>query len=133
MAIWASDIDSMVYTVLKYKLEKKFKAKYPNIYITNSRKTPSSPKFPTVYYETLESPENGQTFERDSVEGILYTVQITVTALEEQTATELSEEILPIMKGKQFSVLVLPKKNDIGNTFGRVSRFRRQISSDDNL
>lgn len=130
MANWVSDLDSMVYTYLKQKLQTKFLSKYPELRITNSSRVPTTPKFPTVYFEKLGNSEIGSTFDVGT-NGINYEVQISTTTLKEDESRIIMDEIVSIMQQKYFRVPVNSIKSDTDNTFGRVSRFQRVFGAND--
>lgn len=130
MANWVSDLDDILYTTIKYKLEKKYKDDYPDISIVNSAKKLYGAKFPTVYVQTLGNESRNATFE-GGVNGITYDIQISVSALEETTARTIMDDIVEIMCEKYFSVTVNSLPNDTDDAFGRVSRFSRSVGESD--
>ena len=128
MANWVSDLDNMLYTYLKYKIQKKYSATYPDIRVTKSAKSPTTPKFPNIYIKVLGNGDTGATFDYGS-NGVTYDVQIEVTTLEEDDARSIMDFVVECMQMKYFGISVNSLENNTDNTFGRLSRFSRIIGA----
>lgn len=125
------EIETKVFTILKSKLRKKFLTEYPNIYITSSDKTMSSPSFPTVYIHMMSGSEKGMDMEGYEINSIECTFQIEVTTnTSQEDANKITREILNIMKSMMFNVVASPEFNN-NSVYRQVVRLRRTISSDD--
>lgn len=125
-------IESQVFTLIKARMPTKIKNKYPDLYFTTSARSPTTPKFPTVYLHMLESPEKGSTTESNEIEAIYSSFQVDVTDNASQArATEVAREILKIMKTLRFQVVGMPISNDTDSTYRNVARYRRTIGSTD--
>ena len=128
MANWVSDLDNMLYTYLKYKIQKKYSATHPDIRVTKSAKSPTTPKFPNIYIKVLGNGDVGATFDYGS-NGVTYDVQIEVTTLEEDDARSIMDFVVECMQMKYFRISVNSLENNTDNAFGRVSRFSRIIGA----
>ena len=81
---WVYSIESKIYTIVKTRLENSLKTSYPNLYVTQQSKTSDEPKFPTVYIQMLDSPEMGADLENSTINALLTTFEVHVTASKEQ-------------------------------------------------
>lgn len=132
MSNWAVDLDTMIYSIFKTALTEKLGEKYPDMYITTLAKTPSTPKFPTIYFHPLSGVETGQTLVNDGINAVNYSVQIEVTVTEsQQEARNISAEVLNVMKSLQFNVIAMPLMSEGEDTYITTSRFRRIIGAND--
>lgn len=131
--MWVSELDSMIYTILKTKLNNKFKKKYKNLYVTNSSKSADVPKFPTVYFDVLEGSEIGKDLSNTSVNGVSYNYQLSVTTLDEIQAKEIIDYCIVISKQMRFSISSMPIKQDTRDTFVRLIRCNRVFGANDIL
>lgn len=82
--MWTSDISSIVFTRVKVQFSSTIKAKYPDLYFTNSDKTQTTSKFPTVYVHEVGSSEQGQDLDNTGINAVLSTFQIDVTDSQSQ-------------------------------------------------
>lgn len=130
--MWTSDISSIVFTRVKVQFSGTIKAKYPDLYFTNSDKTQATPKFPTVYVHEVGSIEQGQDLDNTGINAVLSTFQIEVIDSKNQArANEIMGEIVRIMKGMRFSITAMPEFQNTDSTYRSVARFRRMISEND--
>lgn len=131
--MWTMDIGSAVLSKLRSKGTKALVNDYPNINFTDSDRAPSTPKFPTVYYHEISSPETGQTLDGASLNGMLYSVQIEVTdnGTTSLTTKTVMSKVVDIMKEMRFQVVGTPEFQNTQNVFRMVARFRRTIGYND--
>lgn len=128
------DIETIVFSRIKAILTSKLKSKYPNISFTTSDKVSSDPKFPNIYVHMMGSPETGEDLEGNTINGVLSTFQIETNDNESQTrAKDVMNEVVKVMKGMRFSIVVMPETQNRDSTFRCVARFRRTIGSLDIL
>lgn len=128
MSNWVSDLDDMLYTYLKHKIQGKYLATYPDIRVTRSGRSLEFSKFPNIYIKVLGNGDTGSTFDYGT-NGINYDVQIEVTTLEENDSKNIMNFVIDCMEKKYFRISSNSLPNDTDNTFGRVSRFSRIIGA----
>lgn len=129
--MWVSELENKIFTIIKHKVTKKFGTKYKSMRVTNSSKIPDVPKFPTVYFEPLDSVEVGSDLDNVGINGVNYSYQLSVTALEESQAKEIIDYCVDISKEMRFMITTMPIKQDTGDIFCRVIRCRRIVGSND--
>ena len=131
--MWISKLGSNILSRLRTKCTKELIKNYPNINFTDSDRSPSTPKFPTVYYKEISSPEIGQTLDGASLNALLYSVQIEVTDNGETSlATKnVMDKVEDIMKEMRFQIVGTPEFQNTQNVFRMVARFRRPIGYND--
>ena len=131
--MWTTNIGSAVLSKLRSKGTKELVKTYPDINFTDSDRAPSTPKFPTVYYKEISSPEIGQTLDGASLNGVLYSVQIEVTdnGTTSVTTRDVTDKVVDIMKEMRFQVVGTPEFKNTQNVFRMVARFRRTIGYND--
>lgn len=130
--MWTSDISSIVFTRVKVQFSSTIKAKYPDLYFTNSDKTQTTSKFPTVYVHEVGSSEQGQDLDNTGINAVLSTFQIDVTDSQSQArVNEVMDEVVRIMKSMSFSVAPMPEFQNTDNVYRSVARFRRAIGDSD--
>lgn len=134
MANWIIDLDSIVFTRIKSNLTNELKTQYPDLFVTNSDRTPTEPKFPTVYIHPLNGVEVGATLEGNTINGVMYTLQIEVTVTKSQSqARNVMSTIINIMKKMMFAVMGTPEFVNTEETYRQIARFRRTIGANDKL
>lgn len=132
--MWISDIESKIFTRVKVLGNKTLKEKYPDIYFTDSDKTQTNPKFPTVYIHSTGGPEKNTDLENTTINSILCTLQIDVTDNQSQSrAKEVMDEVVGIMKKMSFTVNGTPQSDNTDSTYRQIARFRRTIDWNDTL
>jgi hypothetical protein len=78
----------------------------------------------------LESPEQGQTFDKSSINASLVTFQISVSSnKDEYTCQTISDYIADIMTGNYFTMVCqpVPDYDSDNNVFRYVARYRAMI------
>lgn len=108
---------------------------YPKAYFTTTIRTPSKPKFPTVVFRKLTSPEAGSDLRGGTVNAITYNIQVDVITNDEQlTADDLTYSVVDCMKRLRFQV-VGDVYTDESNPdeYRSIARFRRIIGRGDRL
>lgn len=138
MASWVSDVESKIYTLIKYKGEQKLKSKYPNIYYTTDSQATTQTSFPTVYVNFMSNDERGQDLEGKTLNAFLCTLQIDVTVSKTQGQSGAKEVIwqaidtLKLYYG--FDIFDLPKIMETSNETVRVvARARRIIGASETI
>lgn len=131
--MWTSDIGTTVFSRIKAKGMAELKKAYPNINFTQSDRSSTTPKFPTVFCKDISSPEQGQTLDGQSVNAVLYSVQIEVTDNGSTfiTAKTVMNKIVDYMKEMRFQIVGTPEFQNTSNVYRMVARFRRMIGAND--
>ena len=130
--MWISKISSKVFTRVKSKGNKALKSTYPDIYFTDSDKTQTNPKFPSVYIHELPGVEKGQDLEGNSINSVLSSFQIDVTDnVSQGNVKVVMNEIVGIMKSMRFSVIGTPEFQNTDSAYRGTARFRRTIDWND--
>lgn len=125
-------IESQVFTQIKARMPTKIKTKYPDLNFTTSARSPTTPKFPTVYVHFMESPEAGITTENNEVEAVASSFQVEVSDnVNQNRATEVAREILKIMKSIGYHATTMPMNADTDSVHRNVARYRRTIGHED--
>lgn len=131
--MWTSDIGTTVFSRIKAKGTADLKKDYSNINFTQSDRSSTTPKFPTVFYKDISSPEQGQTLDGQSVNAVLYSVQIEVTDNGSTfiAAKTVMNKIVDYMKEMRFQIVGTPEFQNTSNVYRMVARFRRMIGAND--
>lgn len=132
---WAFDLETKIFSIIKLKTESKQKEKYPDIFYTNT----DSPKdvithFPTVYIHELPGAERAKTTEGDSVESVMYSMQIEVTSKRSQKETKVVlSHISEVLKSMGFSISSFPEANNGAMYYRSVMRASRLIGRSETM
>lgn len=132
---WAFDLETKIFSIIKLKTESKLKEKYPDIFYTNT----DSPKdvithFPTVYIHELPGSERSKTTEGDSVESVMYSMQIEVTSKRSQKETKVVlSHISEVLKSMGFSISSFPEANNGSMYYRSVMRASRLIGRSETM
>lgn len=128
------DVESKVYSRIKYTFPNDVKANYPDLnFTTNSRKLTEA-KFPCVYIHLASCSEVGQDLDNTNVNGGNYMFQIEVYDNQSQNrANIIMDEVVKIMKSMRFNVPEMPIFDNTQSEYRTVARFRRIIGSGDIL
>lgn len=132
---WVFDLESMIFSRVKYATEEMLKRKYPNIrYTVTDKPIDSTTRFPTVYIHELSSMEQGMDLDNTEINAILYTIQLEVITNKSQAeAKAVMAALASAMKTMRFTFLAFPDFNN-GNSYYRcVARAQRMIGAADIL
>lgn len=134
---WYYDIETDIFTQVKYRLNQALLTRFPDLYITMDDAIIQEPQFPTVYIHFMQSVEEAQTLENTSVNAINCTIQFEVTVSKEQgmnAARIVMAELTTAFKQLAFSVVSLATfTNSSQDTKRMVGRCRRMIGNGDIL
>lgn len=130
---WFSQIESKVFTRIKYMLSEKTDAPYPDLNCTTVSQN-MVVKFPTLYLHELQPVETGNDLVNVSVNAVLSTIEIQVWAdtTEKECKDILTAAILE-MKQLGFNVTMFPNVQTDSKIAWGVARFRRMIGSCDDI
>lgn len=128
------DIESIVFTRIKYGVGNKLTSTYPKLNFTTSDRASTLPNFPTVYIHELGSAERGQDLEGTTINAILSTIQVEVTDNSDPAnAKQVMDEVVKVMKTMRYEVNSMPEFNNTNEVYRRVARFRRIVGASDTL
>lgn len=132
---WAFDLETKIFSLIKYKTESRLKTTYPNIFFT----TTNNPKdvethYPTVYIHELTGSEYGRNAEGDEINAILYSSQIEVTTNKSQKeAKNVLKEVAIAFKELGFEIQAFPEVSNTDSNYRSVMRVRKMIGNKDTL
>ncbi|MCD7724291.1 MAG: hypothetical protein LUI12_01840 [Clostridiales bacterium] len=132
MADWTADIETTIFSVIKTKTYSTLVSKYPNINYTTEETTSTTAKFPNVYVHMISMSEAGQDLQGESVNAVLASVQIDVTAnTKKSDAKTVIYAIIDVLKTLRFDIISLPIYTKEDDVHRAVVRARRMIGSGD--
>lgn len=135
MASWIADVESKLYTLVKYKGEEELKEKYPNIYYTTDNMASTDTHYPTVYMKFLPNGERGRDLEGNRINAYLCGIQLEVTVSKTQgqaVAKKVIWQAIETLQSKGFEVFNAPEDISTETDNRRyVARVRRNIGYDD--
>lgn len=132
--MWTSDIQYKVLTRVKAEGTKRLKTRYPDINFTTSSKSPSDPKFPTVYIKSLPGGERGQTLDGKTVNAVIASFQVEVTTSTNDTdAQNVADVVYEIMKSMAFQVMGIPVADNDEKSYRNIARYQRLVGYNDVL
>lgn len=128
------DIESIVYSRIKYNFDKDIKATYPDLNFTTNNRALVDAKFPCVYIHLAVGVETGQDLENKQINAGNYAFQIDVYDNQSQNRTSIiMDEIVRIMKSMRFNIPELPIFDNTQSEYRSTARFQRVIGSGDTL
>lgn len=130
--MWNNEIDTTVLSRLRSRGNADLKKKYADLTFTDDNMAAVTPKFPTVFYLNISSPERGQTLDGKTVNAVLHSVQIEVTDNGETNLAvkTVMNKMCDYMKDMGYEIVSSP---EFRNTTVRrqVARFRRMVGAND--
>ena len=131
---WYMSLDAKIFTIMKTRLAKKLGSVFPKLFCTSSDSIDADPVFPTIYIHPLQGVETGSDLVNESINAILYTLQVDVTANTTMNdCRNVTMEVMNQLKLLHFSIVGMPVYTTEGNVFRGVIRGRRTIGGDDSL
>lgn len=109
--MWTDNLLTQVFSRIKYDKEMlELQKTYPDFTLTTSAISSTSPKFPTLLLQMLESPEVGQDLDNNTINGINAGFQIDVVDNKKDRArlNEIMGEVKRIMKSMRFNLRDAP-------------------------
>lgn len=100
---WVLQIDNLIFTYLRSKLTKEFKATFPNIQVTNTQDNIDVAKFPTINITALNFKPIIPDLPNITYNGVSKTYQISVVVNTiNADASKIMEKIIELMAEKHF-------------------------------
>lgn len=135
--VWYSQVETDIFTQIKYRLSNALLTTFPNLYITMDDSVIQEPKFPTVYIHFMQSVELAKNLDGTDVNAIQLTVQYEITVSKEQgmnVARMVYGELATILKNMAFTMMSLADfENNSNDTKRMVGRSRRIIGNGDTI
>ena len=129
---WFSKLESVIFTILKTRLNAALKTKYPNLFCTTSSSTDSEPVFPTVYMHEVGSVESGMDLDNTNVNAVIETIQVDVTTnASREDCKIVTSEVIMQLKAMRFNIIMMPIYSTENNIQRGVVRARRTIGQGD--
>ena len=128
---WFAEIEGRVFTIIKTRMKKKYKERYPTIDFvsTGENRTPSVS--PTVYLREIDSPEMANTLENNVIDMVRENIECEVYSLNREDAHTVSALLRVEMKALGFSIIQQSPPMTDGSWWRSVMRFSRPIWSGD--
>ena len=131
---WYAEIESKVFTIVKTRMNKKYKEKYPTMNFESDDTNRVPTKSPTIYFHEISSPELARNLENNVVNMVSENIEIEVYTLKDKAeCPKISAYARAEMKALGFSIIQqLPPLKD-EDWWRCVMRFNRPIGSGDKL
>lgn len=132
---WVFDLETRIFSIVRSKVNRKLKEKYPNIFFTTTSSSKDIiTKFPTVYIHEMPGTEIGITKEKDKIDGISYAMQIEVTTnVSQKEAKTVLKEVAFVFKEMGFEINTFPEANNGTSYYRSNMRVKRNIGANDVL
>lgn len=137
-SMWACDVETEIYSIVKARATANLITEYPNINFTMKAKVEDDAIFPTVYIHFLPSLEVGQDIENTQINAIRATAQVEITVGGNQNdmtdARKVAYTVLDEFKRLRFNITSMPEFRDSTNDTQRIIyRASRVIGSNDKI
>ena len=132
---WAYDLENLTYAIVKTRCEKKLKTKYPKLKFTQEEQSDSATaSFPTVQVQALEPIEQNEDLERERMNTVLFTAQVTVTTNKSRSeALNVAQTVANEYKAMSFKLVPAPFVRKNGKLWTATLRARRSFDWNDRL
>lgn len=136
--MWVRDREYDIYTLVKARTLRKLGTKYKELYFTQDDEQIVETQLPTVYIHNMPGAEILKTLDGQSINGMLFTFEITVTVSKKQgqaVASEVIWEVISQFKKLRFDIIMSPVPTRSNNAAVQqfVARVRRKIGANDNI
>ena len=130
--MWYSQIESTVFTYVKYMLKGKQSAPFPKLNCTTKNQSANPSEFPTLYLHVLSPIEREQDLENDEVNAVQATIEIQVYSNESENETnKIMSNAISAMKSLQWNVTMFPDPQTSGKVSTAIARFRKLVVESD--
>lgn len=134
---WVYKIESKIFTIVKTRLLNALSSTYPDLNVTEQWKLNDEPHFPTVYIKMLDSPEMGADLDNTTVNALLTTFEVQITANKHQGLSGLRKvqsEVSDNFKKLRFNMVSRGEfTRETNDTYTSISRFRRVIGGNEEI
>ena len=129
---WYADLESKLFTKIKYELCGKSDAPYPNLNCTTVSKADTPTKFPTLYFHELQPSEVGADLEGKSINAVYETIEIQVFSNQsEKECKDIVTSAIGVMKSMSFGIAMFPDPQTTDKVSFAITRCRRIIAQGD--
>ena len=131
---WYADIESKIFTIVKTRMTKKYKEKYPTISFESVDKNRVPTKSPTIYFHELGNPEMANDLENITVNMVRENIEIEVYSLKDKSEChKVSAYARAEMKALGFSIIQQSPPMEDDDWWRCIMRFSRPVGSGDVL
>lgn len=130
---WMIDLEPKLFALIKSKALPKLIGDFPKINFTSSDSNNSSiARFPCVYIHTLPGTEIGTDITNETINGVLYSLQIEVYSDNSQAdARKVMGVLIGVLKEMRFTINSIPEFDNLNNVYRQITRCRRVIGAGD--
>lgn len=132
---WFSEIESTIFTYLKYVLVEEDEARFKDLNCTTSSESESIENivdFPTLYIHLLPLVELGNDLYNTDVAAVRATVELQViTDKSEASCRKIMDACILAMKQLRFNIPMFPDPQTSNKKYFAIARFTRVIASGD--
>ena len=126
---WAFDIETNVFSKIYAQLHEK----YPKALITRDEQSSTTPTFPTILIQALETVERNPDLETQ-INSVLFSTQIKVTTNKDRsTAMSIASEVAKRYKDLSFQLIGMPYCRKEDKLWEATFRARRTFDWNDRL
>ena len=129
--IWFAEIESKVYTIVKTRMMKKYKERYPTMDFVSVGENRVPKKSPTIYLHEIDSPEMANTLQNDVVNMVRENIECEVYATNREDCHMVSALLRGEMKALGFSIIQQSPPLTDDSWWRCVMRFYRPIGGSD--
>lgn len=126
---WYAELESKLFTRIKYELGKE----YPNLNCTTASTSDTPVKFPTLYFHELQPVEVGADLEGKTVNAVSETIEMQVFSNQsERECKQIITSAIGIMKSMSFQIAMFPEPQTRNDRVSfAIARCRRIIAQGD--
>lgn len=131
---WFAELESKIFTIVKTRMTKKYKEKYPTINFESVDMNKVPTKSPTIYFHEIDNPEMANDLENNTVNMVRENIEIEVYSLKDKAECQKVSAYARVeMKALGFRIVQQspPMKDD--DWWRCIMRFYRPIGSGDVL
>lgn len=130
---WYAEIESKVFIIVKTRMTKKYKERYPTMDFVSTDDNRVPKTSPTIYLREIDSPEMANTLENNVVNMVRESIEGEVYATNREDCRIISALLRDEMKSLGFSIIQQspPMTND--SWWRCIMRFYRPIGAGDKI
>lgn len=101
---WYAEIESKVFTIVKTRMLKKYKTKYPKMDFTTDIENNTPKEFPTIFIHQISQSETAQTLSYDHINLVRTSFEVIVTTnTSKEDCRKISAMVIEEMKALAFN------------------------------
>ena len=130
MDSWYAEIESKVYTIVKTRMLKKHKSKYPNMEFTTDIENNTPKVFPTIYLHQISQSETAQDFSYKHINMVNASFEVwVITNTSKEDTRKISAYVIDEMKSLAFNQDQQSPAMVDGDLFRCITRFSGLIDT----